>query len=53
MAMSIAVNIVGVVAGFDHGGAAAILDEQIVSVASEKEIDCAAAKDLVALFGVT
>jgi hypothetical protein len=43
-------DIVGVVARFDHGVAAAILDEQIVGVASEKEIDCAAAKDLVTLF---
>ena len=43
-------DIVGVVARFYHRGAAAILDEQIVGVASEKEIDCAAAKDLVTLF---
>src|SRR5262252_11202999 len=43
-------DIVGVVARLYHGGAAAILDEQIVGVASEKEIDCAAAKDLVTLF---
>ena len=40
----------GVVARFYHRGAAAILDEQIVGVASEKEIDCAAAKDLITLF---
>src|SRR5262249_36330251 len=43
-------DIVGVVARFYHRGAAAILDEQIVGMASEKEIDCAAAKDLVTLF---
>src|SRR5262245_59243806 len=43
-------DLVEVVARLYHGGAAAILDEQIVGVASEKEIDCAAAKDLVTLF---
>ena len=43
-------DIVGVVARFHHGVAAAILDEQIMGVASEKTIDCAATKDLVTLF---